>query len=171
MTDTPPETVTEKRARKAALIMKRRELVARLDARGLSQREIVTALEKERILDDKGKPFSVMAVNRDLKLIYAERIKRLQDARVRNQARVYGKILEAQRMAWGQEDVRAVQGGIKQEIDLLGLDAVDAAEVDWLKAMTEAGFTKEEALNAYEAGVRAAVEKLRAEKSAAGQDD
>jgi len=150
MTDTPPtdrEAATDAKERKAALIMRRRELVARLHARGQTQREIVAALAGQGIVnEDTKKPFDLAQINRDIKLIHAELIKRLQENAVARQARVYNKVVEAQRMAWAQEDTRAVFIGIKAEADLLGVTAAVKVDVTatWKDAAKADGLTPEQ---------------------------
>lgn len=101
----------------AEIIDARRRKVAALRLRGITQREIVAALQAQ------GETWSLGTINHDIDALKAEwRAERLQDT-AEKQAEVLAEIREARRAAWGAKDLGAVYQGLKQERELLGLDA------------------------------------------------
>ena len=91
--------------------------------RGLTQREIVKALDHSGVINPKtGNPYNLSQINRDLKAIRAEwRAERLEsiDEHI---AVMLAEIREVRRRAWANQDLDTVLKCTKQERDLLGLD-------------------------------------------------
>jgi DNA-binding CsgD family transcriptional regulator len=112
-------------------IIKRRENVARLRLRGLSQREICKALMElpEPIRNDKGEAFDVATINRDLKALEAEWRARAAEAIDQRKARQLAEIDEAKRKAWSAGDLQALARFIKLESDNFGTQAPSKVEV------------------------------------------
>ena len=117
-----------------AVIARRRENVGRLRLRGLSQREIITALT--RVKDTDGSPDPIKAslgtVNRDLKVLEAEwRANAARDIgeHIANQL---AEIAEARRKCWQLEDMAGLARFIKLEADIRGTNAPAKVELyDW----------------------------------------
>lgn len=118
-----------KRSR-SAIIAARRQKVAQLALRGLTQREIVEVLEKERIVNpDTGKPFSLGTINDDLQQLEAEWELDAVAAIGKRKARVTAELLHLRRWAWSQRDGELVLDTIKEEIDLYQLSGPVQASV------------------------------------------
>src|SRR3990167_5410982 len=109
-------------------IMRRRENVGRLRLRGLSLREVATALAQmpEPIIVTYG------TVNRDLKVLEAEwRANAARDIGV-HIANQLAEIAEARRKCWQLEDMAGLARFIKLEADIRGTNAPSKIEVlDW----------------------------------------
>lgn len=107
----------------------RRELVARLRIRGLSQREIVDALAKgapdrPALLNPQtGEAWTLGTINSDCKALDALWLERSYETIAEHKARVLASLREVERAAWTAKDINGVLRALKQECDLLGLDA------------------------------------------------
>jgi DNA-binding transcriptional MerR regulator len=106
------------------IMTQRRERVARLRVRGLSIREIVAGLEQQGHVNPKsGKAWDVATIHTDIKAIDATwRAEMLRETDAHKSA-LLTEIREARRAAWAAKDLGAIYAGIKQERELLGLDA------------------------------------------------
>lgn len=117
--------VKPKSTAKSDIVLMRRERVASLLARGLTQREIAAALAKEPLEGgirnpDTGDPFDVMTVNRDIKAIRADNRKRTALSIDRHQARQYAEIQEIKRAAWAGKNPKLALEALEKEMKLLG---------------------------------------------------
>lgn len=106
------------------IVVLRRERIARLRLRGLTQRDIVEALARSGMVDPKTqKPYSVATVNRDLKVIEAD----WRDSAVRSiderKAAQLAELAEVKRAAWAKEDMATVLKAIAQETEIAGTKA------------------------------------------------
>lgn len=124
---------------KQAAIDQRRIMVARLLLRGLTQREIETAMGQKLLNPDTGKPWSIATVNRDIKEIRAEW--RAEYAAVYDDhiAGMLAEIREVRREAWRIPDFDLVLKCCDRECKLLGLDQPDKLIVDWRREAAEVG--------------------------------
>lgn len=99
-------------------IAERRRRVAALRLMGMTQREIADDVD-----------VGLATVNRDLKALTEEwRAEALQDVG-EHTAYVLAEIREARRQCWAEGDIDGVYKGLKQERDLLGLDAPKRVDV------------------------------------------
>src|SRR5262245_59683463 len=104
------------------MIVHRRQQVAQLRVRGATQREIVDALDRATIWNhDRGEPWGLSTINRDLQLLEAEWRENAAQAIADHRARLLAEIREVRRVAWSKGDLDLVLKGIKQEADLLGV--------------------------------------------------
>jgi hypothetical protein len=102
----------------------RQQKVAQLDLRGLTQREIVKALEKQRIINpNTGKSWSLATVNSDLKELEARYREEALKDRTSKKAHLNAELQELKRAAWSTKDLRLVADLLRQERQLFGLDA------------------------------------------------
>ena len=108
----------------------RRRRVAAFTLRGLTQREIVRALEHAGVINPKTqKPYDLSQVNRDLKAVREEwREERLESVD-EHIAVMLAEIREVRRRAWANQDLDTVLKCTKQERDLLGLDQPHKQEI------------------------------------------
>ena len=111
------------------LIASRRERVAQLRLRGLTQRDIVEALARSDMVDPKtSKPYSLATINSDLQAIetdWRDSAARSVDER---KAAQLAELAEVKRTAWTKEDMATVLKAIAQETELLQRDAGDFLE-------------------------------------------
>ena len=113
------------------MVIKRREMVAQLRARGLTQREIVEALPRPNklangtivpgITKPNGDPYSLATVNADLKALQDEwREQARQDTDL-----VMGELLaelrQVKRAAWAEKNHKLVRQVIMDEMQAYGL--------------------------------------------------
>lgn len=113
----------------ADTIIRRRENIARLRLRGLSQREIVVMLAK---LPEDPMTISVATVNRDLKILRAEWRANAAEAIEERKGRQLAEIDEAKRRAWADGDLQALARFLKLESDIFGTAApLKLTEVPW----------------------------------------
>jgi hypothetical protein len=110
-----------------AIIAQRRRHVASLAARQLTQREIVASLEKLGCVNERPgkdpKPWDLATVNHDLKALRQEWRELAQQDTATLQAQRLAELSEVKRRAWADEDLGIVLRAIKQEAEMLGLDA------------------------------------------------
>ncbi|MCA9874548.1 MAG: hypothetical protein KC441_12855 [Anaerolineales bacterium] len=106
-----------------ALKAARQQKIEQLSLRGLSQREIVKALEKQRIINvNTGKPWSLATINSDLQELEDQwRGAAIKD-RLAKKARVNAEIQELKRAAWAERNHTLVAQLLVQERQLFGLD-------------------------------------------------
>lgn len=94
-----------------------------LALRGLTQREIVRALERQRIVNPKtGEPYSLGTVNADLQALEAEWEEAALEVRSKKKARTAAELQELKRAAYADRDYKLVAEIIKQERALFSLD-------------------------------------------------
>jgi hypothetical protein len=102
----------------------RRRHVASMTLRGLTQREIVQALPGFGVLNPgTGKPYSLGTVNSDLQHLRGEWRERAARDTADLKAQVLAELREARRAAWTDREINLVLRGLKQEAELLGLEA------------------------------------------------
>ena len=113
-----------KNGSRKATIDNRRRAVAGMRLRHLTQREIVTQLPKMDILNpDTGEPYSLGIVNSDLKALHKQwQEDAAQDTSVLV-AMTRAELEEVRRKAWANNELAIVLRSLRQECDLLGLDA------------------------------------------------
>jgi hypothetical protein len=106
-----------------ALKAARQHKVQQLVLRGLTQREIVAALEKQRVINPQtGKPWSLGTINADLKELEAHWEQAALEERCKKKARVNQELQELKRAAWTEKNLALVADLIKQERQLFNLD-------------------------------------------------
>jgi hypothetical protein len=119
------------------VIAHRRELVARLRIRGLSLREIVVALAKpgegQIINPQSDEPFTLTTIKEDCHYLDKEWLKRQAATTDSHKARVYLEIQEVKRAAWKDNDLSVLLRALKQECDLLGLDAPKQVDITLIR--------------------------------------
>jgi hypothetical protein len=107
-----------------AVIDHRRRQVARMRLRGMTQREIVDGLIKLKIVNpDTKQPYSLGTINADLQALDREWLKQAQGETVEYKARTLAELREVKRQGWSDKDMGIVLRALKQETELLGLDA------------------------------------------------
>jgi len=110
--------------RKAA-IAHRRQMVAGLYLRGMSQRDIQLALRQKNVVNpETGKPYSLGTINSDIKRLYKDWVKSASRDYGEAKARHLAEIREARRVAWRASDLPMVSKLLRQESDLMGLNSV-----------------------------------------------
>lgn len=115
--------MAKKNMAKADHIADRRRRVAAFRIRGLSQREIVRALEASGVVNpNTGKAYALMTINTDLQAVREEWREDAQQDTAVHIASVHAQINEVRRRAWAAQDLDTVLKTLKQERDLLGLD-------------------------------------------------
>jgi hypothetical protein len=104
-------------------IQARRERVAQLLLRGLTQREIVQTLDNQGIRNrETGKPYSLGTINNDVAALENQWLEDVKEATGRRKARVTQEIYQVRRKAWANGDMDAVLKGLGMEIGLYGLN-------------------------------------------------
>lgn len=107
-----------------AIIDHRRRLVAELLLHKLSRRQIVAALAEQDLRNpDSGKPYCLQTIQNDVKALrkkWCEQAARDMDEWV---AEHLAELVEVRRAAWEDEDLSIVLRSLKQEAELLGLEA------------------------------------------------
>jgi len=124
----------KRKAAPFAVMELRRERVARLLLRNLTQREIVLALaedENYRVLNPQtGAPFSLGTINKDiqtLKQVWQTRAFRTYDEYLSENL---AKLDEVERQAWATGNLPVVLAVIEKRSRLIGLDAPQKVEVE-----------------------------------------
>lgn len=109
-------------SRAADAVSHRREQVARLRLRGLSQREIANALAQMTppIVNAKGQPFNQAQISRDLDHVRALWEASATEAIDKRRARQMAELDEVRRKAWANNDMPSLLKAIKLEADLFG---------------------------------------------------
>lgn len=102
---------------------RRRAQVAKLAARGLTQREIVEALERGGYTNPRtGHPWKLRAVNEDLKRLTQEWRERAAEDIEYHRARMLEELRQVKAASWAAGDRHAVLKALSQERALLGVD-------------------------------------------------
>lgn len=108
---------------KQTSILHRREVVARLRLRGLTQREIAMKLILEGVVNSAtGDPFSIGTVNGDVKALEKQWRQQAAADTAALKGQVLAELRETRRAAWEDNQFTIVLRSIDQEIHLLGLD-------------------------------------------------
>ena len=116
----------------------RRERVASLRARGLTQREIVEALAKEKFLNpETNEAWGLATVCRDLKQLRKRQEKIADMAIEQHLARQMSDVLELKRVAWHTGDLKSVAKAIEIEMKLTGT-AIDKIDLSMNRKPTSA---------------------------------
>ena len=101
----------------------RRERVSSLRARGMSIREIQTALSSgaSMLLNPAtGKPFDVITIRRDVQYLRKVNLRAVEKAVGEHTARQYAELQEIKRSAWAAKDGRLALRALEAEMKLLG---------------------------------------------------
>jgi hypothetical protein len=102
----------------------RRRRVEYLKIRGLTNREIVKALEEEGYMNPGTmQPYGRDAINKDVLWLRGEWAKRHEKVIKKHISRQLAEIHELKRAAWAADDFAEVRHCLKREAELLGLDA------------------------------------------------
>lgn len=139
------------------LIAERRQLVARLRLRHVTERDIVAALAREgKVNPITGAPWSPYTIHMDCVALRTAWQQDAAAATEEHQAALLAELREARREAWQAKALELVLRGIKQEADLLGLNAPQQVDLTVrVKALAAAlGIDEAEALAEAEAVLR-----------------
>lgn len=138
------------------IILMRRERVAALLARGLTQREIQQALAdvskpgQYLINPDTGNPFDIAQINRDIQVLRQQARNAASKSVDEHRARQFAELQEVKRAAWAARDPKAALQAIGLEMKLLG--TTQATEINitlnvsielvnkTVKALSDAGY-------------------------------
>ena len=102
----------------------RRRLVAGMRLRHLTQREIVAKLEELGIRNpDTGEPYSLGTINSDVKALRRQWKEEAARDTGELMADVRAELVEVRQRAWTDGELAIILRSLKQECDLLGLDA------------------------------------------------
>lgn len=108
------------------VLLKRRDIVTSLWARGMSQREIVAAMANPNnaasfmVNPETGKPYELATINRDLKFVRVRHEKSIDDSLEKHKANQLIEVKELRRAAWAKKDLKAVAQAIELEMKLTG---------------------------------------------------
>jgi hypothetical protein len=112
------------------IIAHRREAVARLRLRHLSQREICAKLAEEGIINiEENKPWSLGTINLDLKSLDAQWKRQAMNHVTAKKGLLLAEYYEVLRVAWQSDDLAIILRACKQIAELLGLDAPERTEI------------------------------------------
>lgn len=107
----------------AAIVAARRQKVAQLLLRGLTQREIERALATQKIHNPQTrKPWSLGTINADIQLMEDEWRQQAGQSLVDRKSRVAAELEYLRRSAWAAGDLELVRKLLKDERDMFGLD-------------------------------------------------
>jgi len=102
----------------------RRQHVASMRLRGMTQREIQTALTGMGIINPRtDKEYSIGIINADVKALRKHWQKEAQGDTEEHVGQMLAELAEVKRMGWSLQDLRAILQALKQEADLRGLNA------------------------------------------------
>ena len=120
---------------------RRRTMVSGLLLRGLTQREIQTALAgKGGVLNGDNKPWSIATVNRDVQAVKLAWQREYASDYNTHVARMLAEYREVRRQAWRDKDLGTVLKCCVLECKLIGLDRPDRLEIEWRKEAQDAGY-------------------------------
>ena len=120
--------MTWKNARK--LIEARRERVASLRLRGLTEREIVAALEQQNFINvETGKPFSLGTINADLVALKKQWMANASRDIAEHKAGQIAEIHELRRRNWAKDDLAEVRNCLILEARILGTPAPEKHQI------------------------------------------
>lgn len=107
-------------------LLKRRDIVTSLWARGMSQREIVAAMSNPNnaasfmVNPNTGQPYELATINRDIKHVRAKREASIEASVEEHKANQLIEIDELRRSAWAKKDLKSVAQAIELEMKLTG---------------------------------------------------
>jgi len=132
--------MTWKNARK--LIEARRERVASLRLRGLTEREIEAALEQQGFINvETGKPFSHGTIAADLKALHKQWMANAARDIADHKADQLAELRELSRRNWAKDDLAEVRACLALEAKLLGTPAPEklqlSGQIDMSKLTNE----------------------------------
>jgi len=108
---------------KKTVIKHRREAVAKLRLRGLTQREIVDKLTREGLVNpETGQSYSIGTINADVQTLETEWRKQASADTAALKGRTLAELHEVKRAAWEENQLTTVLRAIDQEVHLMGLD-------------------------------------------------
>lgn len=110
-------------AARHALVAQRRQLVARLRLRQVSVRDIQAAVGRQFPNPETGQPWSLGCIQGDLMALQRAWQATAAVATAAHQGALLAELREARREAWQAKALDLVLRGLKQEADLLGLNA------------------------------------------------
>jgi hypothetical protein len=120
--------MTWKRARK--LIEARRERVAALRLRGLTEREIVAALEQQGFINNEtGKAYTQGSIHSDLKALQKQWLANAAQDIAVHKANQIAEIHELRRRNWAKDDLPEVRNCLILEAKILGTPAPEKLQV------------------------------------------
>lgn len=107
------------------LLLKRRDVVTSLWARGLSQREIQASMANPNnpsfmVNPETGAPYELATINRDIRFVRARREASIDASVEEHKARQLIEIDELRRAAWAKKDLKSVATAIDLEMKLTG---------------------------------------------------
>ena len=115
---------------KRAEITARRERVAQLALRGLSQREIIGALTQAGLVNSStGNAYGLGTINRDLKALRQEWRERAAQAIDEHRASILAKLDEVERAAWGKGKLPIVLKALDQKAGIIGVKQSQPVEL------------------------------------------
>ena len=113
------------------IIEHRREAVARLRLRGMSERTIADALPKMGVINpETDRPWGRTTIQRDLEAVSAEWRKNTQRDIAEHQAAQLATLNEVQAQAWTEKNLELVLKAHDRIAKLLGTNAPDNIQVD-----------------------------------------
>ena len=105
-----------------AIVMQRRELVAELLLRKLTQREIVQALAQRGFYNpETGQAYTIGTINTDIKWLKREWRKQATETMEEHTAQIFAELQQVKRVAWAKGELAHVLKAINAERDMLGL--------------------------------------------------
>lgn len=140
-----------------SIVSERRDLVASLVVRQLTQREICKALKQlGKVHPETGKEWSVGTINTDIKHLKLEWRASARASIEQHQADRLRELAEVKKAAWERRDLDKVLRAIKQECDILGLEAPIKLDVTLQAIADEFGLTPAEIIEEAESYLREA---------------
>lgn len=134
---------------KNTVIARRREEVAALRLRGLTQRQIQEKLaENIETRNPKGnKAWSLGTINKDIAVLEDEWRSRANNSTSEWKAQQLAEIREARTLAWSKQDLRSIERLLKLESDITGTAAPARIQVqDWRQKLEAEGYDPDELL-------------------------
>lgn len=108
------------------LLLKRRDIVTSLWARGMSQREIVAAMANPNnaasfmVNPETGKPYDLAQINRDIRHVREKREESINASLEEHKAQQEIMIMELYRAGWAKKDLKTVATAIELMMKLKG---------------------------------------------------
>jgi len=108
----------------------RRQHVASMRLRGMTQREIQTALAGRGILNPRtGEPYSLGIINGDIRALRKQWQEDGQGDVAEHAGRMLAELAEVKRAGWSLQDLRAILQALKQEAELRGANAPQGVDL------------------------------------------
>jgi len=118
-----PRPADDRSAARQALVAQRRQLVARLRLRQVSVRDIQAAVGRQFPNPETGQPWSLGCIQGDCVALQRAWQATAAADTAAHQAALLAELREARREAWQEKALELVLRGLKQEAELLGLNA------------------------------------------------